>query len=52
VRLRATDFDWSVGSGPEVTGTAGALLLLVTGRTSAALPLLDGPGLARVAAGR
>ena len=52
VRLRATDLDWSAGSGPEVTGTAGALLLLVTGRTAAALPLLDGPGLARVAAGR
>jgi uncharacterized protein (TIGR03083 family) len=52
VRLRATDSDWAVGAGPEITGTTGALLLLVTGRTTAALPLLDGPGLAAVAARR
>ena len=33
--LRATDADWSVGSGPEVTGPALALLLAMTGRQSA-----------------
>ncbi|WP_330294915.1 maleylpyruvate isomerase family mycothiol-dependent enzyme [Streptomyces sp. NBC_00503] len=49
-RLAATDCDWSVaGSGgdrdPVVEGPVSALLLLVTGRHSAALPLLSGPGL-------
>ena len=34
-RLVATDTDWSVGAGPPLEGTAGALLLLVTGRTAA-----------------
>ena len=49
VCLRATDSDWTAGTGPEVTGTTGALLLLATGRTGAALPRLDGPGLGLVA---
>lgn len=48
VRLTATDVDWSVGAGPEVTGPIDALLLLLTGRT-AALSGLTGPGLAHVA---
>lgn len=41
--LRATDADWSVGSGPEVAGPALALLLLLTGR-SAMTGSLAGPG--------
>lgn len=43
VRLLATDADWSAGSGRPVEGTAGALLLLMTGRT-ASVPELRGPG--------
>uniref|UniRef100_A0AAU2JJ51 Maleylpyruvate isomerase family mycothiol-dependent enzyme n=1 Tax=Streptomyces sp. NBC_00049 TaxID=2903617 RepID=A0AAU2JJ51_9ACTN len=45
LRLEATDCDWSVGAGETVEGPVAALLLLVTGRRSAALPLLAGPGL-------
>ncbi|MEU4419037.1 maleylpyruvate isomerase family mycothiol-dependent enzyme [Actinoplanes sp. NPDC024001] len=45
VRLTATDTDWSVGAGPEITGPIEALLLLLTGR-AAALPRLTGAGLA------
>ncbi|GAA2556663.1 maleylpyruvate isomerase family mycothiol-dependent enzyme [Pseudonocardia hydrocarbonoxydans] len=44
MRLVATDSDWTAGDGPEVHGTTGALLLLLTGRTAAALPRLAGPG--------
>src|SRR5260370_35986056 len=43
--LRATDTDWSTGSGPEVTGPHLSLILAMTGR-SAALPDLGGTGLA------
>jgi len=42
--LRATDTDWRVGTGPEVTGPALALLLLLTGRLDAAVSDLHGPG--------
>jgi uncharacterized protein (TIGR03083 family) len=42
--LRATDLEWSTGTGPEVTGPAVSLLLAMTGR-SAALADLSGPGL-------
>jgi uncharacterized protein (TIGR03083 family) len=42
--LRATDTDWSVGSGPEVTGPALSLVLAMTGR-KAALADLGGEGL-------
>jgi uncharacterized protein (TIGR03083 family) len=42
--LCATDTDWRVGAGPEVTGPAMALLLLLTGRTDAAANDLRGPG--------
>jgi uncharacterized protein (TIGR03083 family) len=45
VRLTATDIDWSVGAGAEVSGPIAALLLLLTGRR-AALPQLTGPGAA------
>lgn len=41
--LRATDTDFSVGSGPLVEGPAVALMLAATGRT-AALSELSGPG--------
>jgi uncharacterized protein (TIGR03083 family) len=43
VRLIATDTDWSVGAGAEVSGPMAALLLLLTGRR-AALSQLTGPG--------
>lgn len=42
--LRAEDCDWSVGVGPDVTGTSADLLLLATGRTTTALERLHGPG--------
>jgi len=44
VTLRATDTDWSTGSGPEVTGPQLSLILAMTGR-SAALADLSGEGL-------
>jgi uncharacterized protein (TIGR03083 family) len=44
LRLIATDADWTAGHGAEVRGPIGALLLLVTGRTGAAVPRLTGPG--------
>jgi uncharacterized protein (TIGR03083 family) len=50
LRLRADDIDWSWGSGPEVTGTAEAILMAVAGRP-AAVPDLSGDGLP-VLAGR
>ena len=43
VTLRATDTDYSVGSGPEVTGPAISLLLAASGR-KVALDDLSGPG--------
>jgi uncharacterized protein (TIGR03083 family) len=43
VTLRATDTDWSHGSGPEATGPLLSLVLAMTGR-KAALDDLDGPG--------
>ena len=47
--LRATDIDFAIGSGPEVKGSAMALLLATNGRT-AALDDLTGPGLATLRA--
>jgi uncharacterized protein (TIGR03083 family) len=41
--LRATDLDWSHGTGPEVTGPAAALGLSLCGR-AAWLDRLSGPG--------
>jgi uncharacterized protein (TIGR03083 family) len=49
MRLTATDVDWSVGSGAEVSGPIRGLLLLLTGRTSTAAPLLSGDGAAHLA---
>jgi uncharacterized protein (TIGR03083 family) len=37
LRLVATDVDWTLGTGPEVTGTGLSLLLAITGR-----PTVDG----------
>ena len=48
LHLRATDTDWTAGEGAGVQGTAQALLLLLTGRTDAARPMLDGPGVAQL----
>ena len=49
VRLAPTDLDWSHGSGPEVTGSAEAILMTIAGRASA-VGELDGPGLPVLAA--
>jgi uncharacterized protein (TIGR03083 family) len=46
-RLVATDLDWAKGSGPEVSGKAIDLVLLVANRRQV-LPRLEGPGLARL----
>jgi uncharacterized protein (TIGR03083 family) len=43
--LRATDADWSAGTGPEVAGPAISLALAITGRTPA-LADLSGDGVA------
>jgi len=43
-RLTATDTDWTVGAGPEISGSALSLLLLLTGRTAAARSDLAGAG--------
>ncbi|MBC2641463.1 MULTISPECIES: maleylpyruvate isomerase family mycothiol-dependent enzyme [unclassified Rhodococcus (in: high G+C Gram-positive bacteria)] len=45
--LRATDTDWTTGSGPEVSGPMLALVLAMTGR-SAALGELGGDGLGQL----
>ncbi len=47
VTLVADDADWRHGSGPEVHGSATALILLLTGRTVAPEEL-SGPGLERL----
>ncbi len=49
VTLRATDADWSSGSGAEVTGPILSLILVMTGR-SAALTDLAGEGVATLSA--
>ena len=46
LRLVATDTDWVVGDGPEVSGPALSLLLLLTGRTETATTSLNGAGVA------
>jgi uncharacterized protein (TIGR03083 family) len=43
LRLRATDMDWSNGNGPEVTGPAEALVMVMAGRL-VALDDLSGEG--------
>jgi hypothetical protein len=49
MRLTATDVDWSVGSGAEIRGPIRGLLLLLTGRTAAAVPMLSGEGVIHLA---
>jgi uncharacterized protein (TIGR03083 family) len=49
VRLVATDVEWSAGAGTEVEGPIDALLLLLTGRVTAALPRLTGAGVPALA---
>ena len=49
LRLEATDVDWSWGDGPVVRGPGEALLLVLCGRP-AALPDLEGEGLATIRA--
>ncbi|TQM65075.1 maleylpyruvate isomerase family mycothiol-dependent enzyme [Humibacillus xanthopallidus] len=49
LRLTATDADWTIGTGPEVAGPICAILLLLTGRTEAATPLLTGDGVRSLA---
>jgi uncharacterized protein (TIGR03083 family) len=44
--LTATDTDWTVGTGPEISGSALSLLLLLTGRTSVVQGDLAGSGIA------
>ena len=44
LRLEADDTDWAVGEDAPVVGPICALLLLVTGRTAAAVPHLTGAG--------
>ena len=44
LRLLATDTDWSAGAGAQLRGPIRMLLLLLTGRTTTALPHLSGPG--------
>ncbi len=39
MRFEANDIDWAHGSGPTVSGSAKALLLAITGRTTAFGPL-------------
>lgn len=46
VRLTATDMDWSAGRGPEVRGSAEALLLTMTGRVATVSSELAGDGTA------
>jgi uncharacterized protein (TIGR03083 family) len=43
LRMIATDLDWAVGSGPEVSGTGEALLMAIAGR-QATIDELAGPG--------
>ncbi|MBW8826880.1 MAG: maleylpyruvate isomerase family mycothiol-dependent enzyme [Acidobacteria bacterium] len=49
--LRATDADWTIGSGPEVSGPALSLVLAMTGRTSA-IAELSGDGVATLSSRR
>jgi uncharacterized protein (TIGR03083 family) len=47
--LRASDVDWSAGTGPEVTGPLASIILAITGRR-AGLEDLSGEGLAALTA--
>ncbi|MHC9294740.1 maleylpyruvate isomerase family mycothiol-dependent enzyme [Mycobacterium sp. LTG2003] len=43
-RLCAVDAEWAAGTGPLIEGPVSALLMLATGRDSAAMPHLTGEG--------
>ena len=47
ITLRATDADWSHGTGPEVSGPILALVMAMTGRTTA-VDELSGEGVAKL----
>jgi uncharacterized protein (TIGR03083 family) len=47
LRLSATDIDWAYGDGPEVTGPAMSLVMVMAGRP-AGLDGLEGAGLAQL----
>jgi uncharacterized protein (TIGR03083 family) len=47
VRLVATDLDWSFGSGPEASGPAESLLMVIGGRRGV-VSELSGPGTAKL----
>lgn len=49
VRLVAIDVDWSFGVGPEASGPAEALLMVMSGRRGI-VPELSGPGTEKLAA--
>ena len=51
LKLTATDMDWSHGNGPEVTGPAEALVMMMAGRL-VALDDLSGEGKAALVARR
>lgn len=51
LQWRATDLDWTRGDGPIIEGSAGALALVLTGRSSA-LADVTGSGAERLAAAR
>ena len=51
LKLTATDMDWSHGSGPEVTGPAEALVMMMAGRL-VALDDLSGEGTSVLVGGR
>lgn len=46
--LVASDTDWRVGRGARVEGSIDALLLLLTGRSTACVDRLSGPGVAQL----
>lgn len=48
LELVASDVDWSVGKGARVEGPIEALLMLLTGRTSASLGRLSGAGVGQL----
>lgn len=50
LHIKATDAAWSRGEGPAVHGPLKAIVLLTSGRVTAALPYLSGDGMEILAA--
>ncbi|NVI92683.1 maleylpyruvate isomerase family mycothiol-dependent enzyme [Actinomadura sp. BRA 177] len=48
-RVSATDAPWSRGDGPSISGPLQAIVLLISGRVTAALPYLSGDGVQTLA---